>query len=118
MGLDEEALHRVCPSLSRTQFSDWNVQQMAELDAQGYPSLNPTVQEDIVNKYRDLHQKIKDMGLYQCPYVEYGKEMARYSALFLAFVLFLRSGWYLTSAIFLGLFWVSHITRSPDHNSD
>lgn len=105
--LDEEALHRVCPSLTRTQFSDMNIAQNAELDAQSYPSLDPTVQEDIVQKYRELHQKVKDQGLYNCPYIDYGKEMARYSALFLLFAVFLSKGWYLTSAVFLGLFWVS-----------
>lgn len=105
--VDEEALHRVCPSLTRTQFSDLNIQQNADLDAQSYPSLDPTVQEDIVQKYRELHQKVLDQGLYNCPYIDYGKEMARYSALFLLFAVFLTKGWYLTSSVFLGLFWVS-----------
>ena len=69
--------------------------------------MNPTIQEDIVTKYRDLHQKVQDLGLYTCPSIEYGKELARYLTLFTAFILFLRSGWYMTSAVFLGLFWVS-----------
>lgn len=71
-----------------------------------YPSVDPLVQQDIMHKYRQLHQQLRDEGLYECRYSEYGKEMIRYSMLFAAFIVALRSGWYITSAIFLGGFWV------------
>ncbi|CAM1509718.1 Fc.00g000530.m01.CDS01 [Cosmosporella sp. VM-42] len=103
--LDEEALKGIYGAVSRSQFTDQSIQQMADLDAQSYPSLDPCVQEDIVDKYRALHQAVKDQGLYQCPYLDYGKELARYLALFAGFAYFLRCGWYMTSAVFLGLFW-------------
>lgn len=93
-------------SLSRTQFTNERMRSHAGLDAQQYPSVDPVVQQDIVRKYRVLHQKIRDDGLYSCPYVAYGKEMVRYAALFAAFFVALRYGQYLISAIFLGLFWV------------
>lgn len=71
------------------------------------PSLDPETQRAITREYRALHEKVKDMGLYQCRYQEYGKELIRYSLLFGAFLYLLRAEWYLTSAIFLGMFWVS-----------
>jgi delta8-fatty-acid desaturase len=101
-------------SLSRTQFTNERIQSHAGLDAQQYPSLDPEVQQEIVRKYRVLHQKIRDDGLYNCPYLDYGKEVVRYAALFAAFLVALRFGQYIISAIFLGLFWVRFCrTTSP-----
>ncbi|KAI1505171.1 fatty acid desaturase-domain-containing protein [Biscogniauxia marginata] len=91
--------------LSAAEFTDLAVQQDAEQDRLGYPSLDPAVQQDIARRYRALHQRVHDEGLYDCPYVEYGKEMIRYTALFTGFAVFLHYGWYMTSASFLGLFW-------------
>lgn len=77
-----------------------------------YPSLDPLVQEEIARKYQILHQQITDAGLYDCPYIDYAKEMARYTLLFTTFAVLVSYGWYLTSAIFLGLFWVCPHPRS------
>ena len=71
------------------------------------PSVDPETQRAIVGEYRALHQRIKDDGLYNCPYIEYGKECLRYGFLFGTFIYLLCAKWYFTSAIFLGLFWVS-----------
>lgn len=70
------------------------------------PSLDVETQKAIIQDYRALHQQIKDEGLYQCRYSEYAKESIRYACLFAAFATLLYIKWYLTSAIFLGLFWV------------
>ena len=35
--------------------------------------------------------------------------MIRYTSLFVMFLFALRQEWYMTSAVFLGLFWVCHI---------
>lgn len=70
------------------------------------PSLDVETQKAIIEDYRVLHQQIKDEGLYQCRYSEYAKESIRYAFLFAAFAGLLYIKWYLTSAIFLGLFWV------------
>ncbi|ROV90036.1 hypothetical protein VSDG_08414 [Cytospora chrysosperma] len=70
-----------------------------------YPSLDTATQHAIRTEYDILHQRIKDQGLYQCPYSEYGKEMVRYSMLFCAFIYLVHIGWYLTSSVFLGMFW-------------
>ncbi|PVH94451.1 delta 8-(E)-sphingolipid desaturase [Periconia macrospinosa] len=69
------------------------------------PSVDPETQRAIVEEYRILHQQIKDEGLYICHYRNYGKECIRYGALFAAFIYLLHIKWYLTSSIFLGLFW-------------
>lgn len=73
------------------------------------PSLDQKTQQSINLKYQKLHQRVKDEGFYQCRYIEYGKEAVRYSLLFVASMYALRQEWYITSACFLGLFWVSNI---------
>ncbi|KIV78376.1 hypothetical protein PV11_10098 [Exophiala sideris] len=70
-----------------------------------YPSLDETTQRAISSAYRQLHQEVKDNGLYRCRYFEYAKELTRYLSIFALFCTALRCGWYLTSAAFLGLFW-------------
>jgi sphingolipid 8-(E)-desaturase len=71
-----------------------------------YPSLDPETQQSINLKYRSLHQRVKDEGFYECRYIEYAKEATRYTILFVSSMLALRQGWYMTSACFLGFFWV------------
>jgi delta8-fatty-acid desaturase len=72
-------------------------------------------QQAILLDYRALHEQIKREGLYQCRYSCYAKESIRYGILFGAFLALLYCKWYLTSAIFLGLFWVSR-QFSPSSN--
>ncbi|KAI0118155.1 fatty acid desaturase-domain-containing protein [Nemania sp. FL0031] len=90
---------------SPNDYTDWAVQQEINRDLQDYPSLDPIMQLSIAHKYRLLHQKIRDQGLYNCPISEYGKELARYVSLFAVSMTALYHGWYMTSAAFLGLFW-------------
>lgn len=88
------------------EWTEWAIRQGQEVDLRQYPSLDAHVQEDIADKYRALHRRVIAAGLYECRYMEYGKELMRYTALFLSFLIALRAGWYLVSAVFLGLFWV------------
>ncbi|KPM43462.1 Delta(8)-fatty-acid desaturase [Neonectria ditissima] len=81
------------------------IEREIQHDLSVYPSLDPLIQEEIARKYQILHQTITDAGLYKCPYIDYGKEMARYTLLFGTFAVLMHYEWYLTSAIFLGLFW-------------
>ncbi|CAD0040848.1 unnamed protein product [Aureobasidium pullulans] len=69
------------------------------------PSVDENTQLAIAMDFRALHERVKNEGYYDCPYIEYGKEMIRYSLLFGTFIYFLRAEWYLTSACFLGMFW-------------
>lgn len=93
-------------ALNPEQWTEWAIQQGKNVDFREYPSIDTTVQQEIASKYRQLHKRVQDAGLYQCPYIEYGKEMARYTTLFAGFIVALRAEWYMTSAICLGLFWV------------
>lgn len=82
-----------------------------QTDLENYPPPEDTkVQTDIRRKYQLLHDRIRDEGLYQCPYIEYGKELARYTTLFALFGTLFYNQWYITSAIFLGLFWVCNLS--------
>ncbi|KAH8881145.1 fatty acid/sphingolipid desaturase [Thozetella sp. PMI_491] len=90
---------------SAAEYVDLYVKQEVDRDTASYPSLDPAIQQEIARKYQILHQRVRDEGLYNCPYLEYGKEMARYLSIFAMFLVTLRWGWYITSAVFLGLFW-------------
>lgn len=100
---------------SPSEYTDWTVQQGVNQDLRDYPSLDSDVQLSIIHKYRLLHQKIRDRGLYHCHISEYGKELARYVSLLVVSAVALRHGWYMTSAAFLGLFWVRRAhSETPD----
>ncbi|KAK4175803.1 putative fatty acid desaturase [Triangularia setosa] len=86
-------------------FTTWAEKQDEARDILEYPSVDPAVQQDIVKRYRELHEKVYELNLYDCPYLEYGKEMCRYTTLFVVSMTALYHQWYLTSAFFLGLFW-------------
>jgi len=69
------------------------------------PSVDVETQKAIIIEYRALHEQFKAEGLYQCNYSAYAWESLRYLALFAAFGYCLHIKWYITSAMFLGLFW-------------
>lgn len=96
-------------ALSREEYTDQILQELVDQDLKDYPSLEPSVQQDIVRRYRVLHQRVHDEGFYDCAYIEYAKEMARYVAIFTTSMVALHYGWYMTSACFLGLFWVCRL---------
>lgn len=93
------------PHHTPTSYTTSIEQQEIDRDLEHYPSLDQSTQQNITLKYQQLHQRIKDEGLYECRYREYGKEFLRYSLFFTLFIVTLRSEWYMTSAVFLGLFW-------------
>lgn len=112
-GLRQRAVVKTADSRKRTatlRVANAGVAREIQNDLETYPSLDTRVQDEIARKYQLLHQRIHDEGLYQCPYVEYGKEMMRYTTLFTLFGVLFYNQWYITSAVFLGLFWVC---RSP-----
>ncbi|KAB2571863.1 Delta 8-sphingolipid desaturase [Lasiodiplodia theobromae] len=91
--------------LSRTAYTAALEQKEIADGIRNYPSLDPETQQAIRDEYDALHQLVQAQGLYDCPYREYAKEMVRYAALFSLFIYFLNKTWYMTSAVFLGLFW-------------
>lgn len=76
-----------------------------EFDLAKYPSLDRETQKHIVMKYRELDQRIRKEGLYQCCYSSYLIELARYLTILLTSLYLLHLGWYKLSALFLGVFW-------------
>ncbi|KAF2126142.1 delta 8-(E)-sphingolipid desaturase [Dothidotthia symphoricarpi CBS 119687] len=89
----------------REQYATEIEQKEIEEGLRDNPSIDPATQAAILDDYRELHQQFKDEGLYQCRYSEYGKESIRYGILFAIFGTLLYCKWYLTSAMFLGMFW-------------
>jgi delta8-fatty-acid desaturase len=84
------------------------------LDLAVYPPLDPSTQDDIVRKYRDLHTRIRAAGLFKCNYTAYAIECTRYTLFFCTSMLFLSWGWYIPSAVFLGIFWHQLVFSAHD----
>lgn len=95
-------------SAHRERYGTEQEQREREEGLRDNPSVDVETQQAIITDYRALHEQIKAEGLYQCRYSEYAKESIRYGLLFASFAILLYCKWYLTSAIFLGLFWVCH----------
>ncbi|GME70341.1 unnamed protein product [Ambrosiozyma monospora] len=78
---------------------------LVKQDLASLPSLDYETQRWLSVKYNELHNRIIDAGLYQCPYMEYFKQGCLNLGLFLYFAIFFKYGYYVISGIFLGLFW-------------
>lgn len=93
--------------------SVWTRDQI-DKDLAKYPQLDNKTQDDIMQKYRLLDQRMRNEGLYNCNYTAYAFEIARYSFLFAMFLTTLHYGWYCTSAVFMGLFWHQLVFTAHD----
>jgi sphingolipid 8-(E)-desaturase len=100
-----DALKQSTSQFNPAGFIDHAVQLQVDFDLSEYPSLNPETQRNISINFRKLHQKVREKGLHICDVSNYSSEVVRYVALFSLFILTLRTEWYITSAVFLGLFW-------------
>ncbi len=63
-------------------FLDHLTREHIKLDLDKYPAQDLDTQAKIMAKYRELHQRIRDEGLYQCNYWAYAVECCRYISLF------------------------------------
>ncbi|GAP89825.1 putative fatty acid desaturase [Rosellinia necatrix] len=88
--------------------------EQVALDQAKYPSLDTATQDNIVSKYRQLHQRVKDEGLYRCNYWDYGIEGCRYVLLGATAFLLLQWGWYVSSAVCLGALWHQLVFTAHD----
>ena len=79
--------------------------EQIDLDHAKYPSLDLDTQETVVRKYRELDQRLRAEGLYDCNYSAYAVEACRYTFLAGMSFMFLQWGWYATSGLFLGCLW-------------
>ena len=90
---------------SKLSLMDARTQEEIDLDLAKYPALDPVTQDDIVQRYRILYNRLQSEGLFQCNYTAYFIEICRYTFLFGMFLLLLHSGWYAMSGLFLGMCW-------------
>lgn len=79
--------------------------QDIEKAIRNYPSLDPETQREITRKFRELHTKVREYGLYDCRYSQYGLDILRYLLLFGLFIYSFANSYYLVSSCFLGCFW-------------
>jgi delta8-fatty-acid desaturase len=90
---------------TRDEMVDELVQAGIDKGLAEYPSPDVETQRVVAEKFKALHKRVQNEGFYTCRYRNYAKEMVRYTLLFSLFIGFLRSGYYFTSAMFLGFFW-------------
>lgn len=83
-------------------------------DLSKYPPLDKRSQDEIVSKYRQLDERLRSEGLYQCPYSSYAFDFARYATLFILFSTFLHYSYYALSGLSLGLFWHQLVFTAHD----
>ena len=104
--IEEKSNNPEAERLSRVEYTSAVEQKEIADGLASVPSVDNETQLAIALEFRALHERIQSEGFYECRYSEYGKEMIRYLLLFSAFIFLLRAEWYLTSACFLGMFWV------------
>ncbi|CEI40161.1 Delta 8-(E)-sphingolipid desaturase [Fusarium venenatum] len=93
------------PEMDGMSYLDTITRQHINLDLDKYPPPDKETQARIAAKYRELHQKVYDTGLYDCNYKAYGIEFLRYIALAIGSAVCLHYEWYATSAFLLGALW-------------
>lgn len=93
---------------------DARTQDEISLDSSKYPPLTAEHQENITQKYRQLNERIRAAGLYNCNYSAYAIEICRYTLLFGLFVFFLKRSWFCSSGFFLGCFWHQLVFSAHD----
>lgn len=84
-------------------------------DASKYPCLDKSSQDEVVAKYRQLDDKLRSEGLYQCPYSAYAVEFVRYAILSVLFLTFLHYSCFALSGLCLGLLW--HLLAFTVHDA-
>lgn len=99
---------------SRSYVIDAVTQKEILLDLSKYPPLDAEHQENIIQKYRHLNERIRGAGLYNCNYYAYAVEICRYSLFFALFLFFLNRSWFCLSAFFLGCFWHQLVFTAHD----
>ncbi|KAL1904452.1 hypothetical protein Sste5344_009855 [Sporothrix stenoceras] len=102
------------PQSTATAFLDAKTKEEIQLDLDKYPSLDTQTQQNVIRRYRELHEKIRAEGLFDCNYTAYAWEVSRYIILFVSMVMFLRLRWYAVSAACLGVFWHQLVFTAHD----
>jgi delta8-fatty-acid desaturase len=100
-----DTLKQCSSKYDAAQFIDHATRLTVDIDLNEYPSLDAETQRNISVNFRKLHEKVRENGLHLCNISNYGMEVVRYITLFSLFIFALSCEWYITSAVFLGLFW-------------
>lgn len=95
-------------------FLDSQTKMELNLDLSKYPALDIKTQREIIVKFRQLDQRIKERGLYDCHYSAYLWEVSRVTFLFLVMLFFWQHGWYATSGAVMGMFWSQLVFMAHD----
>ncbi|PFH50815.1 hypothetical protein AMATHDRAFT_47622 [Amanita thiersii Skay4041] len=78
-------------------------------------NLSLEIQTKHSKAYRELHKRIVDAGLYKTPYLTgYGPEVLRYTLLGCLSAYAYSNGWFMFSAVFLGLMWHQLVFTAHD----
>lgn len=84
------------------------------LDLEKYPAVDKITQLNIMDKYRQLHQRVYDAGLYKCNYWAYAIECSRYLSLFAGCLICIHYEYYFLSAFLLGGMWHQLVFAAHD----
>lgn len=92
---------------------------LSQKDLSEIPSLDYQTQHELREKYDQLHEKIINLGLYQCDYWNYIRELMKITSLFLFSFSFLKWNYLFASAICMGMAWhqMTFIAHDAGHIS-
>ena len=95
-------------------YLDSITREKIDLDLDKYPAVDLDTQASVVVKYRALHQRIKDAGLYQCNYWAYAAESISYLGLAYLTHYFVTTGSYFWGGLALGALWHQLVFTAHD----
>ncbi|KAK5995794.1 Delta 8-(E)-sphingolipid desaturase [Cladobotryum mycophilum] len=113
--------------LDGMSYLDAITHQHISLDLEKYPSVDATTQAHIATKYRELHQKVTDAGLYKANYSDYMADCCRYVFCFIMMLISVHCGYVAIGGAFLGFMWhqlvftahdAGHMGITHDYNID
>lgn len=93
--------------------------ELAQKDLDEIPNLDYETQQMLRDKYDELHKKVIDLGLYQCDYWNYIRELVKIVSLLLFSFSFLKWNYLFASAICMGFAWhqMTFIAHDAGHIS-
>lgn len=104
----------VGPVLDGMSYLDSLTREHISLDLEKYPAPDPRTQAIILSKYRALHKRVHDQGLYRCNLMAYAVDGCRYVALFVLMLVCLGWGQYALGGVFLGFMWHQLVFAAHD----
>lgn len=93
--------------------------ELTRRDLHDLPPLDYETQNELRDKYNQLHARIIKMGLYKCDLGDYARELVKICSLFLYSFSFLKLGYYFLSAVFMAMAWqqMTFIAHDAGHVS-